>query len=62
MIDEEPRPVNREAYLKALKHMYGLPEDWKKLPPMPSDGSPWSAMHCWTLPTSSFVELVLFSR
>lgn len=46
----------------AFKHMYGLPEDWTEAPPMPADGGTWSALHCWVLPTSSFVELVLFAR
>ena len=32
------------------------------LPPMPADSGTWSGLHSWAMPTSSFVELVLFAR
>ncbi|CAK9192739.1 unnamed protein product [Sphagnum jensenii] len=52
----------REAFVRAWRQMYGLPSNWTDLPPMPTDGGTWSALHCWALPTSSFVELVVFAR
>lgn len=52
----------REAFTGSLRRMYGLPANWTNLPPMPADGGTWSALHSWAMPTSSFVELVLFAR
>jgi hypothetical protein len=54
--------LSREAFVRAWRQMYGLPSNWTDLPPMPTDGGTWSALHCWALPTSSFVELVIFAR
>lgn len=52
----------REAFTGSLRRMYGLPASWTDLPPMPVDSGTWSALHSWAMPTSSFVELVLFAR
>lgn len=52
----------REAYAGSLRRMYGLPVNWTNLPPMPAGDGTWSALHSWAMPTSSFVELVLFAR
>ena len=52
----------REAFGLSLRRMYGLPANWTALPPMPADNGTWSALHSWAMPTSSFVELVLFAR
>ncbi|KAH7388539.1 hypothetical protein KP509_16G080800 [Ceratopteris richardii] len=52
----------RSVFTKAFKQMYGLPSSWSSLPPMPVDGGKWSTLHCWAMPTSSFLEFVMFSR
>lgn len=52
----------RESFSASFRRMYGLPANWTNLPPMPADGGSWSALHSWAMPTSSFVELVMFSR
>ncbi|KAH7299398.1 hypothetical protein KP509_24G009500 [Ceratopteris richardii] len=52
----------RSMFLKAFKDMYALPSNWDLLPPMPNDGASWSALHSWAMPTSSFLEFVMFSR
>lgn len=52
----------REAFAGSLRRMYGLSANWTALPPMPADSGTWSALHSWAMPTSSFVELVLFAR
>ncbi|XP_022765505.1 uncharacterized protein LOC111310372 [Durio zibethinus] len=39
--------------------MYFLPSDMEALPPMPNDDGHWSA---WVVPTTSFLEFVMFSR
>ncbi|XP_078429041.1 glycosyl transferase family 1 protein [Wolffia australiana] len=55
----------RRVVSQALRTMYGVIRDvdFDTLPPMPSsDGSAWSAVNCWALPTRSFLEYVMFSR
>lgn len=52
----------RSVFLDVFKQMYGLPPSWTSLPPMPVDGGKWSALHCWAMPTSSFLEFVMFAR
>eukprot|EP00249_Psilotum_nudum_P011445 c23181_g1_i1 orf=1-2895(+) len=52
----------RSIFLEAFKQLYGLPSTWKSLPPMPSDSGTWGALHCWAMPTSSFVEFAMFTR
>ena len=43
--------------MNAFKRMYGLPESWLSLPPMPVDG-----LHSWAMSTSSYQEFVMFAR
>ncbi|KAK4418585.1 hypothetical protein Salat_2271300 [Sesamum alatum] len=50
------------AISEALKKMYGLKHNLSSLPPMPLHEGSWSLMHCWALPTKSFLEFVMFSR
>lgn len=52
----------RSVFLDVFKQMYGLPANWSSLPPMPVDGDDWSVLHCWAMPTSSFLEFVMFAR
>nr|DAD48751.1 TPA_asm: hypothetical protein HUJ06_018688 [Nelumbo nucifera] len=52
----------RAAFEEAFRRMYGLPSHIEALPPMPEDGGHWSALHCWVMPTPSFMEFVMFSR
>ncbi|XP_016551080.1 uncharacterized protein LOC107850823 isoform X1 [Capsicum annuum] len=52
----------RNAFQDAFRIMYGLPSHIEALPPMPDDGGRWSALHSWVMPTSSFMEFVMFSR
>ncbi|KAI5063832.1 hypothetical protein GOP47_0020502 [Adiantum capillus-veneris] len=52
----------RSVFMDVFKQMYGLPSTWASLPPMPVDGGKWSALHCWAMPTSSFLEFVMFAR
>ncbi|KAH9295530.1 hypothetical protein KI387_039118 [Taxus chinensis] len=52
----------RVVFTNAFKRMYNLPESWTGLPPMPLDGDSWSVQHSWVMPTSSFMELVMFAR
>lgn len=52
----------RNAFQDAFRIMYGLPSHIEALPPMPEDGGRWSALHSWVMPTSSFMEFVMFSR
>ncbi|KAJ7532729.1 hypothetical protein O6H91_13G016800 [Diphasiastrum complanatum] len=52
----------RSVFLDAFRQMYGLPVSWKNLPPMPASGGLWAAMHCWAMPTSSYMEFIMFSR
>eukprot|EP00250_Pteridium_aquilinum_P011154 c19869_g1_i2 orf=453-2816(-) len=52
----------RSVFMDVFKQMYGLPSEWTSLPPMPVDGGKWSALHCWAMPTSSFLEFVMFAR
>ncbi|XP_057780368.1 uncharacterized protein LOC130998945 isoform X2 [Salvia miltiorrhiza] len=52
----------RFAFSEAVKKMYGVKHDFTSLPQMPSDGGTWSVMHCWVVPTRSFLEFVMFSR
>lgn len=52
----------RVVFSDAFKNMYNLPASWKGLPPMPVDGDSWSVLHSWAMPTSSFLELVMFAR
>lgn len=52
----------RVVFSDAFKKMYNLPASWKGLPPMPVDGDSWSVLHSWAMPTSSFLELVMFAR
>ncbi|EPS70431.1 hypothetical protein M569_04330 [Genlisea aurea] len=54
----------RLAFRETLKKMYGMKEvnNSTSVPSMPSENGTWSAMHCWALPTRSFLEFVMFSR
>eukprot|EP00250_Pteridium_aquilinum_P016552 c23159_g1_i1 orf=709-3948(-) len=52
----------RQVFLRTFKEMFGLPPSWSMLPPMPVDGDRWSALHSWAMPTSSFLEFIMFSR
>ncbi|XP_020588819.1 uncharacterized protein LOC110030446 [Phalaenopsis equestris] len=52
----------RSAFESAFRSMYGIPLQISSLPPMPSDGGHWSALHSWVMPTSSFLEFIMFSR
>lgn len=52
----------RVVFSDAFKRMYNMPASWKGLPPMPVDGDSWSVLHSWAMPTSSFLELVMFAR
>lgn len=52
----------RTAFEDAFRHMYGLPAHIEALPPMPYDDGHWSALHSWVMPTSSFLQFVMFSR
>ncbi|XP_073119611.1 uncharacterized protein [Henckelia pumila] len=52
----------RIAFSEAMKRMYGIKQDLDSLPSMPLENSTFSVMHCWALPTKSFMEFVMFSR
>eukprot|EP01018_Ginkgo_biloba_P037807 Gb_27708 [translate_table: standard] len=52
----------RVVFSDAFKRMYNLPESWTAIPPMPFDGDSWSVLHSWAMPTSSFLEFVMFAR
>ncbi|KDP45060.1 hypothetical protein JCGZ_01560 [Jatropha curcas] len=53
----------RNAFEAAFRRMYSLPPSHvDALPPMPGDGSYWSAMHSWVMPTPSFLEFIMFAR
>ncbi|KAK9707033.1 hypothetical protein RND81_07G168600 [Saponaria officinalis] len=52
----------RFAFEKAFRNMYGLPSNFEALPPMPEDSDHWSALHSWVMPTSSFLEFIMFTR
>ncbi|KAJ4837388.1 hypothetical protein Tsubulata_029285 [Turnera subulata] len=52
----------RTAFQDAFHQMYALPSHIDALPPMPKDGGHWSALHSWVMPTTSFLEFVMFSR
>nr|XP_016450929.1 PREDICTED: uncharacterized protein LOC107775689 [Nicotiana tabacum] len=52
----------RTAFQDTFRRMYGLPSHIEALPPMPEDGGRWSALHSWVMPTSSFLEFIMFSR
>lgn len=52
----------RRAFENAFRRMYALPSNAEALPPMPEDGDSWSALHSWVMPTTSFMEFVMFSR
>ncbi|KAK6228328.1 hypothetical protein SCA6_000668 [Theobroma cacao] len=52
----------RTAFESAFRKMYILPSDMEALPPMPKDDGHWSALHSWVMPTTSFLEFVMFSR
>ncbi|XP_057789411.1 uncharacterized protein LOC131006247 isoform X2 [Salvia miltiorrhiza] len=52
----------RAAFEDAFRRMYGLPSNVEALPPMPQGGGHWLALHSWAMPTSSFLEFVMFSR
>ncbi|XP_075488054.1 uncharacterized protein LOC142527203 [Primulina tabacum] len=52
----------RIAFSEAMKIMYGIKQNLDILPPMPLEKSTFSVMHCWVLPTKSFMEFVMFSR
>lgn len=52
----------RSSFESAFRSMYGIPLQMSALPPMPPDGGHWSSLHSWVLPTSSFLEFVMFSR
>ena len=48
--------------MNAFKRMYGLPESWLSLPPMPVGSGKWSGLHSWAMSTSSYQEFVMFAR
>ncbi|XP_073281793.1 uncharacterized protein [Primulina huaijiensis] len=50
------------AFSEALKKMYGVKHNSSSLPPMPAEDGTWAVTHCWSLPTKSFLEFVMFSR
>ncbi|PKU86561.1 uncharacterized protein LOC110099352 [Dendrobium catenatum] len=52
----------RTAFESAFRSMYAIPLQISSLPPMPSDGGQWSTLHSWVMPTSSFLEFIMFSR
>ncbi|GLT66763.1 hypothetical protein SLA2020_391120 [Shorea laevis] len=52
----------RTAFENAFRRMYILPSHVEALPPMPEDGGHWSALHSWVMPTTSFLEYIMFSR
>lgn len=52
----------RSVFEDAFRRMYALPSHIEALPPMPEDGGRWSALHSWVMPTSSFLEFIMFSR
>ncbi|KAK8653419.1 hypothetical protein V6N13_127421 [Hibiscus sabdariffa] len=52
----------RTAFENAFRKMYALPSDMEALPSMPNDEGHWSALHSWVMPTTSFLEFVMFSR
>lgn len=52
----------RTAFQDAFRHMYGFPSSVDALPPMPEDHGQWSALHSWVMPTSSFLEFIMFTR
>lgn len=52
----------RTAFESAFRRMYGLPLNVDGLPPMPEDSDHWSALHSWVMPTSSFLEFMMFTR
>ncbi|KAL9242083.1 hypothetical protein vseg_016119 [Gypsophila vaccaria] len=52
----------RFAFEKAFRNMYGLPSNVEALPPMPEYSDHWSALHSWVMPTSSFLEFIMFTR
>ncbi|XP_010917137.1 uncharacterized protein [Elaeis guineensis] len=52
----------RFAVSEALQRMYDVRHDLNSLPQMPNDGHSWSVMYSWALPTSSFLEFIMFSR
>ncbi|XP_077225946.1 UDP-Glycosyltransferase superfamily protein isoform X2 [Tasmannia lanceolata] len=52
----------RAVFENTFRQMYGLPLDMATLPPMPDDGDHWSSLHCWAMPTPSFLEFMMFSR
>ncbi|KZV38029.1 hypothetical protein F511_25255 [Dorcoceras hygrometricum] len=52
----------RVAFSGAMKRMYGIKQNLDPLPPLPLGKDTFSVMHCWVLPTKSFMEFVMFSR
>ncbi|KAK9168499.1 hypothetical protein Syun_000639 [Stephania yunnanensis] len=53
----------RSVFENAFRHMYSLPEEFDALPLMPEDDlGHWSALNSWVMPTSSFLEFMMFSR
>ncbi|KAJ4720680.1 Glycosyl transferase, family 1 [Melia azedarach] len=52
----------RTAFEDAFRQMYDLPSHVEALPPMPEDGGYWSSLHSWVMPTTSFLEFMMFSR
>ncbi|KAH6803020.1 UDP-Glycosyltransferase superfamily protein [Perilla frutescens var. frutescens] len=52
----------RTAFGESFRRMYGLPSNVEALPPMPQGDGHWLALHSWAMPTSSFLEFVMFSR
>ncbi|XP_039016819.1 uncharacterized protein LOC120147542 isoform X1 [Hibiscus syriacus] len=52
----------RTAFENAFRKMYVLPSDMEALPPMPNVEGHWSALHSWVMPTTSFLEFIMFSR
>ncbi|KAM0949480.1 putative glycosyl transferase, family 1 [Dioscorea sansibarensis] len=52
----------RPTFEEAFRQMYGLSDGTAGLPPMPVDGGQWSTLHSWVMPTSSFLEFIMFSR
>ncbi|KAL2930626.1 Dimethyladenosine transferase [Bienertia sinuspersici] len=52
----------RTAFESAFRRMYGLPLNADALPSMPESSGHWSALHSWVMPTSSFLEFIMFTR
>ncbi|KAK1266144.1 hypothetical protein QJS04_geneDACA000237 [Acorus gramineus] len=52
----------RTVFEDSFRQMYNLSHDMPGLPYMPADGNLWSSLNSWVMPTSSFLEFMMFSR